>query len=295
MPTVRSSWMRIGELSRRTGVDAHRLRAWERRYGLLKPRRSAGNYRLYSHADEQRVRIMERYLQAGVTAAQAAELATTARLGVSPGAGETVSGEEADAAHEEMREALDRFDETSAQRALERLFAAFTPTTVLRDVLLPYLNRLGERWAEGHVTVAQEHFASNFLHARFLALARGWDRGLGPRALLACAPGEQHTLSLIGFGIALHQLGWRVVYLGADTPVEMAAATADRTEPELVVVMAAMTERLSPHVEALRELAERWPLVLAGAGVSPALARDAGARLLEDDPVTEARLLAVEA
>ena len=287
--------MRIGELSRRTGVDPHQLRAWERRYGVLKPRRSDGNYRLYSSADERRVRLMLRHIKEGASTAQAAELTLAVRLGVTPGAGQSVPASEAAAATEEMRAALDEFDETSAQRALERLFAAFSPTTVVRDVLVPYLNHLGERWADGRVTVAQEHFASNFLHARFLALARGWDRGLGPRALLACAPGEQHTLPLIAFGIALHSLGWRVVYLGADTPVPMVADTADRTEPELVVVAAAMTERLAPHVDTLRQLSRRWPLAIAGAGAGAALADDAGAAHLEADPVTAAFSLAVEA
>jgi DNA-binding transcriptional MerR regulator len=285
--------MRIGDLSRRCGVSEHRLRAWERRYGLLKPRRSAGNYRLYSNADEARVRIMQRYLERGIPTAQAAELALGAQLGVSSGAADTVAEDEATRAREAMRAALDEFDETGAQRALEGLFSAFSATTVVRDILLPYLHELGERWAEGHVTVAQEHFASNFLHARLLALARGWDRGLGPRALLACPPGEQHTLPLICFGIALHQLGWRIVYLGADTPVTVVAQAAEHTSPELVVLAAAMSERLLDHVVELRELAQAWPLALAGAGAHPQLARDVGAQRMTGDPVTEARTIGV--
>jgi DNA-binding transcriptional MerR regulator len=180
--------MRIGELSDRTGIAAHQLRAWESRYGLLQPRRSDGNYRLYSPVDEARVHLMQRYLSQGVAVAQAAELTIKARFSVSAGGGGVVPTRDVTAAQEEMRAALARFDETSAQRTLERLFVAFTPTTVTRDVLLPYMHELGEQWSAGNITVAQEHFASNFFLARLLALARGWDRGLGPRVLLACAP-----------------------------------------------------------------------------------------------------------
>lgn len=288
MPASRSAWMRIGDLSGRTGVGTHQLRAWERRYGLLQPRRSAGNYRLYSPADEARVRLMQRYLAEGVPAAQAAELTIAARFTVSVGGGREVPSHDVSAAHEEIRRALARFDETSAQRTLERLFVAFTPTTVARDVLLPYMHEVGEQWSAGRVTVAQEHFATNFFQARLLALARGWDRGLGPRALLACAPKEQHTLALIVFGIALHELGWRVTYLGADTPIETLTEVAEIIHPELTVMAATMRQRLPRHAKQLRSFTDRRPLALGGPGVSARLAKQTGARHLEEDPVTAA-------
>jgi MerR family transcriptional regulator, light-induced transcriptional regulator len=280
--------MRIGDLSGRTGIGTHQLRAWERRYGLLRPRRSSGNYRLYSPTDEARVRLMQRYLAEGVPVAQAAELTIAARLTAHVGGGLEVPSREVDMAHEEIREALARFDETSAQRTLERLFAAFTPTTVTRDVLLPYMHELGEQWDAGLVTIAQEHFATNFFQARLLALSRGWDRGLGPRALLACAPDEQHTLALIVFGIALHELGWRITYLGAGTPVETLAEVAAIINPELTVMAATMRRRLPRHAEQLRDFTDTWSLALGGPGASVRLAKRVGARYLEDDPVTAA-------
>jgi DNA-binding transcriptional MerR regulator len=284
--------MPIGELSRRVGVSAARLRSWERRYGLLQPRRTRGNYRLYSAVDEARVRLMGRHLEQGVAPAQAAELAAAVRFSVVPGKATAVGLIEAETARHDMETALEAYDETGAQRALERLFATFTPTTVVRDVLLPYLREIGERWADAHLSVAQEHFASAFLHARLLALARGWDRGLGPRAVLACGPGEQHVLGLIAFGIALHQVGWRIIYLGADTPVPMTAEVAAHVEPDLVVVAAAMPGRLARSRDDLRMLGEQWPLALAGGGVDDEFARACGARHLAQDPVTAAGSLA---
>jgi DNA-binding transcriptional MerR regulator len=285
--------MRIGDLSSRTGIAAHQLRAWERRYGLLQPRRSTGNYRLYSPADEARVRLMQRYVTEGIPAAQAAELTIAARFAVTIGDGRAVPAQDVTAAKEEIRGALSRFDETSAQRTLERLFVAFTPTTVTRDVLLPYMHELGEQWSAGLVSIAEEHFATNFFQARLYALARGWDRGLGPRALLACAPSEQHSLALVVFGIALHELGWRITYLGADTPIDALGEVAELVHPELTVVSAAMRGRMARQTKQLSSFSERWSLALGGPGVSARLAEQAGALYLDEDPVTAAGTLSL--
>jgi DNA-binding transcriptional MerR regulator len=287
--------MRIGELSRRTGVNPELLRAWERRYRLLRPRRTTGGTRMYASTDEARVRLMRRYLDEGLPPAQAAEMVTATRLSVRPGrAAGSIPPAEVAEAHAEMHASLDHFDETSAQRALERLFGTYSASIVLRDVMMPYLREVGQRWAKGRVSVAQEHFATNFMHARLLAFARGWDRGLGPRALLACAPGEQHTFGLIGFGVALHQHGWRITYLGADTTVAMVEEAAAHVSPDLVVFCAVMRERMTAMVDGLRLLSERWPTAIAGAGTSVTLAAQVSARHLAGDPVTAAETVSLK-
>jgi DNA-binding transcriptional MerR regulator len=286
-----TEWLKIGELARRTGTTTDVLRAWERRYGVLQPRRTAGNQRLYSAVDEHRVRVMLRHLELGRSAGQAAELASSLRLGVPAGAHAAVPAAEVDRAHHGLRATLDAFEETAAQRVLESLLAAHQPLAVLRDVVLPYLRDVGDRWATGHVSVAQEHFATGFFEARFSGLARGWDRGTGPRALLACPGGERHTFGLMAFGIGLHAAGWRIVWLGADTPVPLLGDAADRVRPDLVVLAASHRDRM-PADDALRALAARWPCAVAGAGVDDDLARDLGARRLTGDPVTAAARVA---
>ena len=84
------------------------------------------------------------------------------------------------ALREELADALDRFDEPRAQAILDRLLAVATVDTLLSEVVLPYLRELGERWARGEASVAQEHFASSVLRGRLLGLARGWGLGIGP-------------------------------------------------------------------------------------------------------------------
>jgi methanogenic corrinoid protein MtbC1 len=283
-----ASWMPIGELSRRLGVSTDLLRKWERRYGVLTPGRTSGNQRLYSRLDEARARLMVKHVREGVAPAQAAELALGARFRVTAGAGPAGAAGRAADARALMFSSLLAYDETMAEQALEKLLAESGATTIIRDVVLPFLHELGDRWADGTVSVAQEHFATGFVHGRLLGLARGWDRGLGPRAVLACPAGEQHTLGLIAFGIALHQIGWRITYLGADTPLEMVAQAAGAVRPRLVVISAAMPGRLEPAVPDVVALSERTTVALAGAGTDRRLAERCRASFLAADPVAAA-------
>jgi DNA-binding transcriptional MerR regulator len=280
-----SAHLRIGALSRRVGVSPELLRAWEQRYGLLQPVRSAGGFRLYSTEDEDRVRLMRRHLAAGVSAAQAARLALTE---AAPDRGEEAQPGELARLATELVAALDRLDEPGAHAALDRLLATFTLRTVLRDVVLPYLHELGERWEHGEASVAQEHFASNILRGRLLGLARGWGEGAGPRAVLACAPGELHDLPLVIFGLALAGRGWTITYLGPDTPIATIQVTLADPKPRLVVISATTRPRLRGAQSQLTELVRQVPVALAGAGATEGLARATGAFLLEGDPVTAA-------
>ena len=285
--------LRIGELSRRVGVSSQVLRAWEARYGLLNPARSSGGFRLYSDSDERRVRRMKLHLAEGLSAAEAARAAIAEAPAPPP---TDIADESGWATATDLVElssawqhALDDFDEPAAQAALDRLLSEFSLATTLRDVVLPYLRTLGERWRQGDATIAQEHFASNVIRGRLAGLARDWGSGHGPRAILACPPGELHDLSLMIFGIVLSRNGWRVEYLGADTPVEELLRAVRRSRPDLVVVAATTTNRFDAISTELAGLAGVAPLVLAGAGATQRAADGVSARLLTGDPVTAAQ------
>lgn len=272
--------VRIGELSRRTGVSVELLRAWEKRYGLLKPSRTASGYRLYSETDERRVRQMQKGVAEGLAAAEAARAALGAASAVT-------GGSDLDGAATGLREALERFDDAAAHAALDSLFATFTFETVARDVILPLLRKIGDRWRRGELSVGQEHFASNVLRGRLLGLARGWDQGVGPRAVLACAPEERHELALIVFGIALRAQGWRITYLGADTPVD----SLDVGDADAVVIAATTSDRFESAASQLQQLARTIDLAIAGAGASEEIADKLGARLLPPDPFDAAAVM----
>lgn len=274
--------LRIGELSRRVGVSPELLRAWERRYGLLRPTRSQGGFRLYSTTDEQRVRRMLALQQQGLSPAVAAQTVADDA---------DTADAAADALRQALAEALDRFDEPAANRAFDRALGTLSLDTLLREIVLDYLTDLGERWSAGQATVAQEHFATNVLRGRLLGLARDWGQGGGPLALLACPPGELHDLGLICFGLALRARGWRIAFLGTDTPIDTLTQTADNLHPDLVVLTATTPQRLSRVRPELRRLSETTRLAVAGAGTTDALATSVGAELLNGDPVSQAARL----
>ena len=270
--------VRIGELSRRVGVAPETLRAWERRYGVLQPARTRGGYRVYGRDDERRARRMRELIAGGWAAGEAAH-AVTRPSWFEPGR-DGVAGE--------LLAALLRYDSAGAHGIFDRVLALRTLDTVLGEVVLPVLRGVGDRWERGEVTVGQEHFASELLGGRLRGLTREWGGGLGPRAVLACPAGERHDLGLLSCGVALNGRGWRVTYLGADTPDFALESTAASVEPDIVVVGAVLEEPMRAAAESLAELATRVPVAAGGAGCPAALANRIGARHLTGDPVTAA-------
>jgi MerR family transcriptional regulator, light-induced transcriptional regulator len=236
---------RIGELARRTGTSADLLRVWERRYGLLQPQRTQGGFRLYDEGDAVRVARMRSGLGRGLAAAEAARAALAA-----------------DPVDSSLVPALLAFDGERAHELLDDLLARLSLEAVLREAILPALRELGDGWERGEVTVGQEHFGANLLRARLLALAKRWGQGVGPQALLACAPGDIHDLPLIAFGLALRGRGWRILFLGADTPLGVVAETALAERPALVVLSSAQAREVD--AAGLAALAAAAPLALAG-------------------------------
>ncbi|USQ82096.1 MerR family transcriptional regulator [Ornithinimicrobium faecis] len=302
--------MRIGELATRTGVSVHVLRVWERRYGLLTPRRSTGGYRLYGPSDEWRVRETVRLRATGVSTAQAAAAALAASRQSGPhdsarsGEG-TATARDAPATavergrlRDHLLEAIDQFDGSAAHAVLDVTLEQLGVEEALRGVVLPVLHETGVRWADGTFTVAQEHFASNLVRSRLATLTLAWDGGSGPLAVLACPPGEQHELGLLAFGVVLGRAGWRVRYLGADTPVDTLTSAVQSLRPDLVVLASVQTDPLAAAADELGRLdrsAQRAlraaHFVVGGAGATQEVAEQLGAVLLDGDPVEGARLV----
>ena len=281
--------IQIGELSRRTGVGTDTLRAWERRYDLLRPERSPGGFRLYGHQDEQRVHAMTALMASGVSVAEAARLAASGSKGPTL---ESSPEEPLGDRSIRLRVALERFEEAAANAILDDALTQLTLDAMADKVVLPAMRGIGERWERGEISIAQEHFATGILRGRMLALARNWGAGGGPMALLACPPGERHDLGLLVFGVALRDRGWRITYLGADTPVETIAQSAADLRPAAIVLAALDPERFESVSEEIAALAGRARLLIGGDGADSQLAVRLGTEALDPDPVRAAAQLA---
>jgi MerR family transcriptional regulator, light-induced transcriptional regulator len=288
-PDAGPGYLRIGQLAKRTGVSPELLRAWEQRYGLLQPTRTAGGFRLYSAADEARVQRMQGLVSGGLAAAQAARLVLSGGEPARPTV--PASATTLEDATGALTASLDRLDEQAANTALDRLFTTYTVETVLQEVILPYLHSLGERWAAGEVSVAHEHFASNLIRGRLLGLAQGWGQGQGPGAILACAPGEHHELGLLTFGVALRRRGWRITYLGTDSPIGPIADISRSVVPAVVVLLSMTEEGFLDQASEIEQLANQVPVTIAGTGATPEAARRTRTHALDQDPVTAAETI----
>jgi MerR family transcriptional regulator, light-induced transcriptional regulator len=230
--------LRIGEVSRRTGVAVPTLRAWERRYDLLEPARTDGGHRLYSEADVDRVRAMTRLLDDGWSAAAAAREVRRVPASVTPLRPVTTSGPETAAERliERLETAMDAFDAQAADAAVDDVFARLEVPRALDEVLLPVLRNVGQGWEDDPRVIAREHFASNTLRPRLQRLLGTGRRGTGRTCLAVTPEGEEHDLGLLAAAVVAVDAGWRVHYLGARVPVPTLERSVEELRPEVVLV-----------------------------------------------------------
>ena len=284
--------LRIGEVGRRLGLTPDIIRAWERRYGVVSPARTAGRTRLYSPVDVERLRLMQSEIAAGMAPSEAARRALSV-VGEDGWVAEERDGDELRSITCDLLQAVTDLDEPAAQHALDRLIATFSTEFVLRDTLLPlYFDAVQGRDPTAALSPLEQAFAVSILRGRLLGLARGWGDGAGPLALLACAPDEQRDLALMCFGIALRGHGWRVVYLGQDVAVAVVDEAARALDPDFVLVAASDPRPIMAAEGDLRKLARTAPLAVVCRGLRSGIAADIGARLVRHEPVKAAERVA---
>jgi MerR family transcriptional regulator, light-induced transcriptional regulator len=230
--------LNIAALTRRTGVPPDTIRKWEQRYGVLRPERTPGGQRRYSEIDVARVEWLKARIEEGYRIGEAAALLGSGDV-VAMSPSKLRSAIVAATASSDVASLTRLVDQALALPSLEQSFV---------DVLAPALTDVGESWAAGELTVAQEHLASSTIRAslqRLLADARASVRGI---AVLACAPGERHEIGLLMLAVLLRGDGWQVAYLGADTPLHDAIELAERLDASAICFSAA-TERPAAGLE----------------------------------------------
>ena len=224
--------LNISALTQRTGVPSDTIRKWEQRYGVLNPERTAGGQRRYSQLDVARVEWLKARIHEGYRIGEAAALL---------GGGETVAG-----TAEELRDgivgATAASDLEQLRRLVDQSLALASLAESLLGVLAPALVEVGERWACGDVSVAQEHLASATVRAALHRLLSDQRADVRGTAVLACAPGERHDIGLLMLAVLLRSDGWQVAYLGADTPFADAIELAGALDAAALCFSAASSE-----------------------------------------------------
>jgi DNA-binding transcriptional MerR regulator len=241
----------IGAVSRMTDISETTLRIWERRYDFPQPVRTAGGHRLYSGQEIMRLKWVKRRVDEGMRVSQAIQALHLADK--EEGSAAAVSAAYSSAAQpmdngalsafrERLVQALIAHDAESANRMLSEEITLYPLEQVVFEVIGPILFEIGERWWDGSIDVATEHFATNVLRHNLLI----WRRTSPPAfqvapVILACAPGELHEGSLLMLGLLLQWRRWPTVYLGQSVPLEDLAVFMDQLEPSILVFVA-MTE-----------------------------------------------------
>lgn len=238
-------------VEQQSGISAATLRAWERRYGLIEPKRTASGYRLYSDQDIALLRWVRDRMAEGLTVSR-----VVAMLEVVRASGETLWIEEhaqTAVVHDTpmppsnlvqpLYEALIELDDERADEVMERAFAMYTMATVYVDLIAPTLVEVGDAWHRGEIFISTEHFATTYLRGRLLGLLQAYPhRPDMPMIFVGCAPHERHEVGALIFAVMLRQQGFNVIYLGQDVPIEDVIAAALGEHPAMLCMSATSTQ-----------------------------------------------------
>ncbi|MDH5633327.1 MAG: MerR family transcriptional regulator [Gammaproteobacteria bacterium] len=270
----------IRTVSELTGVNSVTLRAWERRYGLIKPARTESGHRLYSAAHVERIFEVLALLEKGVSISQVKQSFDSREE----------KQQELDVfarTRDKMFDAVTRFDDATLEAVYTGALSEFPVDMITANIILPLLERLGERWREQPGGIAEEHFFGFYLRNKLGArFHHRQSRASGKMLLMSCLPGEQHDIGLLLFALAAHETGYRVTVLGADLPLTELEAAARRIQCDAIVVSGSAGLPASV-VEQLTELISRVQVPLFVGGRFAVSHRDAitaaGADVLGND------------
>jgi len=263
-----------------TGISEGRLRTWERRYGVPRPKRSPTGRRLYDEDDLAQIARMAALVGAGVPAAQAADavlsedpsaLVVPARVEPSP-----------DPLVAELLDGATRFDGDGVGASIHRAVQTVGWPAALRDALFPALRAAGAAWESDEIPPAQEHLLSEQIRLALLAAIAHVAPAApdAPLIVLACPEGERHDLGLSALWLLLRQTGLRICYLGADVPTADLADAASTLGAAAICLAATSTATGSQLARTTRELALRRLDTLVFAGGPAVIERDASEALM---------------
>jgi MerR family transcriptional regulator, light-induced transcriptional regulator len=268
-----------------TGVKAITLRAWERRYGLIRPVRTPKGQRLYTRRDVELINKVLTLVERGVAigqmrAALAAEQEPPSAIDLETGTWQVN--------RRRMELAIARFDEQDLDSAYDAAVSVHSIQRVSELLLVPLLTSLGDRWTKVKGAIAEEHFFAVYLRNKLGA--RLHHRHLlsdGPKLLTACAPDEYHEVGLLLFALAAHEARMRVVCLGANTPFEEIAIAARRASCHAVVLSSSFAPAPEQLQRELHALVMKVQMPVFFGGTASTLNRDsitaAGAIVLGRD------------
>jgi len=263
-------------VTQRTGLSTHVVRIWEKRYGAVKPKRTGTNRRLYSDAEIERLTLLRLATVAGHSIGSIANLPLE-RLKVlvakAEPSGQTQStGGRALSLPESFQEscltAVKQMDGRRFEEALQRALIALGHQGLLRQVIAPLAQTVGELWRDGEMTAAHEHFLSASLKVFLGQLAKQFATSENSPGIIVATPaGQLHELGALMVNTAAAHLGWRTIYLGPNLPAAEIAGAAAQNRVNAVALSIVYPEddpRLAEELTNLRRFLPQQIKILTG-------------------------------
>jgi DNA-binding transcriptional MerR regulator len=280
---------RINVAAEMSGVSETLLRAWERRYGVPRPTRTASGYRTYARSEIELLRRLRILTESGVSIKEAVELVPQIERELSAGPKPIEIGPGPESFVDGVLLAAGRFDQASIEAALGRAASVRPPVDFFEQFVTPLMREVGERWHARRLSIAEEHLITHAVREKLTSLLASAPRRAKRHVICACLPAEDHDIGLLGAALRFRHSGWKVTFLGARTPARQLAAACRKLEPDLVAVSAVRSVRgLSAIVKSLPEGTQ---IVVGGAAARSAEhpirvidGPEAWARLLEELP-----------
>ena len=266
---------RVAEL---TGIAPVTLRAWERRYGLPIPHRTASGHRLYSMKEVMLLQRVTALMASGYSISRAVERIRA------EGENEVTEQPQPQTSkwggyRARLLAAIDDFDTNALEDAYNDPLTLFPVDIIIDEVLLPVMRQLGDEWEARDDGIAREHFFSAFLRNKIgTRFNHELHRSQGPSLILACLPGEAHEMGLMLFGLNASARGFRVLYLGADLSLSQLAPVAAKVDPAGIALSGTSVELDSLLLAAIEELSDNItvPIFIGGE-----IAENEGVRLTQ--------------
>ncbi len=255
----------IKAVARRTGLTAHVIRAWEKRYKALEPQRTVTNRRLYSDTDIDRLTLLKRATETGHNIGQIAALpdeelqkmisTDNAFVGRASSRNDNESPSAINSHIQECLTAIEQLDGEKLDLCLRKASVAFSQPVLLEDVIVPLMRQVGGDWAEGRLRVAHEHLASAMVRNFLGTLASGYRVAQNaPAIVIGTTPGQVHELGGVFATVTALAAGWKVVYLGVETPASEFAMAVQQSQAQAVGISIIYPPDDPRTVEELRRL-----------------------------------------
>ncbi len=256
----------IKAIANMLGIQPGTLRAWERRYHIVEPIRNESGHRLYSDEHVAILRWLLDKVNKGFTIGQAVGLLEKGSVNLESQI-EPQNTNRLQAFAADLKDSLLSFQELRANNILDEVFSLYSVEKVVLEIITPVLIEIGEAWENNEITVAHEHYSTQYLRTRIGTIFNNLQIDpLLPKVVAVCGPSERHELGLLIFTLYLRRKGFEVIYLGTGIPTKDLKLVVTEISAKYVFLSCSLSTNLKETLMVVEEMHESMPTLHIGLG-----------------------------